>query len=212
MFIGMLKHPTWILSDGCDDVRICAVMVLVPYSIHKFRRTLSISYWWLWASFCPYVVPSLIPGLCLRKPFSFPYLLPLSLWCIRFTSLFWSNINHISNTILGWGRLLYVGYLRFFIPWSLHINFINRGLLLVFCKIICNYVLWAEVCNWYIVAFNPILRKEIAYIGVPRVTIARLLPIFFIFIALCLYWNKMLCLISHPCGIMNKQIQMLYVR
>ena len=31
-----------------DDMRVCAVTRFVPYTLHKFRLTLSFSYLWLW--------------------------------------------------------------------------------------------------------------------------------------------------------------------
>ena len=38
-----VRAPLWY-----DDIRACALTLFVPYSLHKFRLTLSVSYFWLW--------------------------------------------------------------------------------------------------------------------------------------------------------------------
>ena len=38
-----VRAPLWY-----DDVRACVLTRFVPYSLHKFRLTLSVSYFWLW--------------------------------------------------------------------------------------------------------------------------------------------------------------------
>ena len=71
------------------------------------------------APFCTYVVPYLIPGLCLHMMFPSLSLLPLYLhWILLllFWIRSWPYFQHAP-----WLRAVpYVGYLHVSIPWSLH--------------------------------------------------------------------------------------------
>ena len=103
----MLKNPTWILSYGPDDVHACTVMAwlcpsvlhegFVLYPLHKFRRTLSFSYWWIWQFYVRTSYHILSEDyICIRRL----YFCLFSLYLYAgFNYLFvWSDINHIYNT------------------------------------------------------------------------------------------------------------------
>ena len=86
-----------------DDVHVCAVMVFVPYPLHKFRLLSSFSYWWL----CHlYVLMSyhILSADYVRVQLCSFYLFSLYIYTGFYSLSILFNLNHIYKTLLGWGR------------------------------------------------------------------------------------------------------------
>ena len=79
-----------------ENFHACAVKVFGPYPLHKFRRTLSFSYWCIW-----YIsVPTLYHILSADYVWIWRFSFRLFSVCIYagFNSFFFgSDLNHISN-------------------------------------------------------------------------------------------------------------------
>ena len=80
-----------------DGVCECAMAVFVPYPLHKFRRTSSFSYWWLWQISVLTSYHLLSANYVRVRRFSFP-VLSLYLYNVFDSFFFWSNHNHISHS------------------------------------------------------------------------------------------------------------------
>ena len=110
--------PSW-----HEDVHVCDHIVFIPYPLRKFRLTSSFSYLWLWHIYvltyhllsadyvCIQLVHFCLFFLCLHAK-SFPFSSCIHAWfdsssfCLHAGSDFffvWYNLNHISNTLFGWG-------------------------------------------------------------------------------------------------------------
>ena len=126
LILVLLKHTTWrllyvkiyylnLIGWSWWHLYLCCHS-FVPYPVHKFRRISSLLM--AVAYFCPYVVPSLIPGLYMRTTSPFPFFLPLSLRWIRPLLRFIRSWPHFQHA--PWLRAVpYLGYILVSTKWSL---------------------------------------------------------------------------------------------
>ena len=105
--IQLESHWMFVTTSVCalsrhEDVRACVVTVLVSYPLHKFILTLSFSYQCL-LHISVLTFYHILSTEYVRVIIISLYLFSLCLYAVFDYFFVWSDLNHISNSLLGWG-------------------------------------------------------------------------------------------------------------